>query len=348
MRIAWIADPNLLEFTADDMGSRLASYRYRMLIPRGVLQQLGHGVKVIALGAGPFGLGQAVEDMQGADVAIFGKTSHWELNERLLAAARISNVATVADFCDDYFGHNHRMGEHFRVMALQSDAISVSTPFLAKRVTEVTSRDATVIADPYEGPKGAPKWAPGRQLQVLWFGHYLNFPGLQKSLDAILSAGMPMRVVVMTMNKPDVVEWCAANSSPAQGCAVEFREWSLAATWQALRDCDVTVLPIDRTQPMNLSKGPNRVVESLWAGRFAVANPVPAYEEFGAWAWVGNEISAGLRWAVENPADVVERIKRAQKDILHRFSPQAIARSWEKLLKSARHGRSFSARARQS
>lgn len=338
MRIAWIADPNLLEFTADDVGSRLASYRYRMLIPRGVLQQLGHGVKVIALGTDPFGLDQAVEYMQGADVAIFGKTSHWDLNERLLASARHSNVATVADFCDDYFGHNHRMGEHFRVMALQSDAISVSTPLLAKRVTEVTSRDATVIADPYEGPRGAAKWAPGRQLQVLWFGHYLNFPGLQKSLDAIVAGDIPMRLVVMTMKLPDVLQWCAENSAPARDCALEFREWSLQGLWQALRDCDVALIPVEPAQKFNLAKGHNRVVEPLWAGRFVVASPVPAYAEFSNWAWIGDDLAAGLRWAMEHPAQVAERINQAQKHILARFSPPTIAKSWEKMLKSARRG----------
>jgi hypothetical protein len=50
IRIAWIADPKLLEFTADDVGSRLASYRYRMLLPRPALLQRGHAVKIVPVG----------------------------------------------------------------------------------------------------------------------------------------------------------------------------------------------------------------------------------------------------------------------------------------------------------
>ena len=348
MRIAWIADPRLLEFTADDVGSRLASYRYRMLIPRLALQQRGHAVQIIPLDPQPGSFERAVEQLHGADVAIFGKTSHWDLNERLLAAAQQINVTAVADFCDDYFDHRDRVGEHFREMAMRADAISVSTPFLARRVAEAAARDAAVIPDPYEGPRGPAKWAPGAPLRALWFGHSLNFPGLQKSLDAIVAAGIPMRLVVMTMNLPDVLQWCAANSAPAPHFALEFREWSLQGLWQSLRECDVALIPVEPAQQFNLAKGHNRVVEPLWAGRFVVANPVPAYAEFSDWAWIGDDLAAGLRWAMEHPADVVARINRAQKDILARLSPLTIAKAWEKMLKSARRGKKFSAPSKLS
>ena len=327
--------------------SVLASYRYRMLIPLGVLKQRGHEVKIIAQNPDTGRLDSAIEQLRGADAVIFAKNDLWNVNESLLAAARQLNVATVADFCDDYFGNRDRRGEHYLVMAMRADAISVSTPFLARRIAEETSREATVIVDPYEGPRGVAKWAPGRQLRALWFGHHVNFPGLQKSLDVILSAGIPMHLVVMTMNRPDIVQWCGANSAPARDCAVEFREWSLEAMWRALHDCDVVLLPIDRAHPYYLSKGHIRVVESLWAGRFVIANSVPAYENFGAWAWIGDDIAAGLRWSVEHPSEVVARINQAQKHILATFSPQTIAKSWEKFLKSVRRGRRSSAASRE-
>lgn len=343
MRVAWIADPKLLEFTTDDVGSPLASYRYRMLIPRRALQQRGHAVKIVPLDDEPGRFDHAIEQLRGTEVVIFGKTTHLELNERLLAAAQQIDVTAVADFCDDYFDQDDRVGEHFRKMVMWADAISVSTPFLARRVTETAARDAAVIPDPYEGPRGQAKWAPGAQLQALWFGHVPNFAGLQNSLDVLVSAGIPMRLVVMTLSLPEVLQWCAANSAPAPHFALEFREWSLQGLWQALRDCDLALIPVEPAQQFNLAKGHNRVVEPLWAGRFVIANPVPAYAAFSDWAWIGDDLVAGLRWAMGHPAEVVARINRAQKDILARLPPLTIAKSWEKMLKSARRGQQSTA-----
>jgi hypothetical protein len=59
---------------------------------------------------------------------------------------------------------------------------------------------------------------------------------------------------------------------------------------------------------------------------------LPAYEEFGRWAWLGEDIAAGLDWAVKNSSGIVGRIAQAQEYIAAHFSPQRVAEAWEAVL----------------
>jgi hypothetical protein len=59
------------------------------------------------------------------------------------------------------------------------------------------------------------------------------------------------------------------------------------------------------------------------------AHSTPAYEEFKAWAWIG-DIAEGIEWALKHPAQVTKRIAEAQAHIERHLSPAAIAAEWEK------------------
>jgi len=332
MHIAWVVSAQYLESTAGGLYSKVASYRYRMIIPATELKKRGHQVAAIGASAAAGGYEYAVQQLQDLDVVVFGKmTDSLELQARLADAARDAGIRVVVDVCDDHFS-NDAIGERYRAVVASADAVSVSSGFLAERIAEMTGRSATVIKDSYEGSRGTPKWKPGPQVEAVWFGHPLNLQGLAKSLGAFAGSGVRMRLVVVTGGTPEVIDWHGRVSTAVRrNIHLEFREWSLEATAQALQACDVVLIPIDRENPFSLSKGPDRVVESLWAGRLVLAHPIPAYEEFSAWAWIGEDLMGGLRWAIDHPAEVVERVARAQEYIGARFSPQVIAEGWESL-----------------
>lgn len=339
MRIAWIVSAQFLQSTPDGLYSRLASYRYRMIIPAKELKKRGHEVLAIGVSSAAGGYEYAVQQLQHADVVVFGKMLELTLQARLLDAARKANIGAVVDVCDDYFAGSPA-GQFYASVVASGDAVSVASRVLAARVAAVTGRSASVIVDPCDGALGAPKWAPGATLEAVWFGHETNLIGLDKALGGIAASGIALRLVIVTAGTPEVLEWVRKSSAalPA-GIRLEFREWSLEATAQALGDCDIVVLPIDLERKFSLSKGPNRMVEALWAGRFVVAHPLPAYEEFGEWAWVGGDIAAGLDWAIKHPAEIVGRIAHAQDYIGARFTAQSVAEAWENLLSDvlARH-----------
>src|SRR5207237_1412189 len=50
-------------------------------------------------------------------------------------------------------------------------------------------------------------------------------------------------------------------------------------------------------------------------------------------AWIGEDLCAGLRWAMAHPQEVLERIARGQEYVDQKHSPQAIARFWLDVLR---------------
>ena len=81
--------------------------------------------------------------------------------------------------------------------------------------------------------------------------------------------------------------------------------------------------------PRSLAKSPNRIIESLCAGRFVVAQPIPSYLEFSAWGWIGEDIAGGIGWMLDNPAAIGPRIAIAQQHIAAIYSAKRISADWD-------------------
>ena len=334
MRIAWVVNDAVIEPTPAGLYSYMASYRYRVLIPAVELNRSGLQATVVAVSPDPRSIERVRQPLQGMDVAVFSKLfSATPVQPMLMQVAREAGVRTVIDICDD-FGDKPYAAQ-YRESVKAADTVSASSAFLAGRIAEMTGRQATVILDPYEGERGEPRWAPRARLEALWFGNVTNLSGLELSLLPLWESRIPMHLVVVTRLAGSVRDW-AQLRGPALAPVIdlELREWSLEVTADALRACDVVLLPIDLDTRYYSSKGPNRMVEALWAGRFVVAQPLPAYEEFREWAWIGDNLAEGLAWARAHPAEVVQRIAAAQAHISRRYAPRVVAGTWRDLLAS--------------
>jgi hypothetical protein len=354
MRIAWIVKEGMVEHTSTGIYSYMASYRYRAIIPAAELTRSGHETSVITVSPDANSIERIREPLQGVDVAVFSKLfKATPFQPQLVEAAREAGARTVVDACDDFVDLSYV--REYQASVEAADGVSTGSAFLAGRIAEMTGRRATVILDPYEGARGTPRWEPGKRLEALWFGNPNSLSGLDQSLPHLRNAGIPMHLVVVTRTAPPVIKWGQLNRSAlAPTIDLDLRAWSLPATAQALRECDIVLLPINpkvpdhlpkdlvrinRQIPYYLSKGPNRMVESLWAGRFVVAQALPAYEEFREWAWIGEDPAEGLAWAIAHPAEVVERIAAAQAHIARRYAPSVVASEWGALISGVREGR---------
>jgi hypothetical protein len=116
-------------------------------------------------------------------------------------------------------------------------------------------------------------------------------------------------------------------------CRAKFIEWSPASTRRALHGCDLAVVPGDPKLRKTAVKSPNRVVEILRAGRFAVAYSIPSYTEFAGYAWIGEDVVAGIAWAMQNRNEVRARILAGQDYIEQKFSPQILGAQWQDALR---------------
>jgi hypothetical protein len=207
---------------------------------------------------------------------------------------------------------------------------------MAEIIRERTGRVAIVIDDPFEGPSGEPRFSPCRErLRLAWFGHPVNFDTIVAMMPGLagLSQEQPLTLHVVSAAGAGNIEGFLADVERLHGpgLCTRFTPWSPDATWQALSECDLVVVP-SLPDVKKLVKSPNRVVEPLRAGRFVIAYPLPSYKELRDFVWLGDDMASGITWAVANKAAVLERIKAGQEYINGRFAPRAVALRWSAVL----------------
>jgi hypothetical protein len=209
------------------------------------------------------------------------------------------------DVCDDHFD-NPVKSKYYRSMLEIADVVTCTTPYLKERIWQL-GRDSTVISDPLEFPQRAPKI--GFQ-KLLWYGHSSN-------LDPLFELDLSGYELAIVTNKNE--DWCLP--------------WSHENMRKGLEWCDVVIIPVKQeTQKASyLAKSPNRMTEAINAGRFVVANDMPAYRDFGMYL---GDIKQGLEWIRNNPNDSEQRLIKAQSLVLERHSPNVIAAQWESLFDS--------------
>lgn len=198
--------------------------------------------------------------------------------------------------------------------------------------------------------EGAPAFAPGARVKLLWFGGLTNLDSVLMMMAALVpfAAERALDLHLVTAPAPELVAACAEwHRKLAPRIALRLTPWSLDATWAALAAADLVAIPTDRHLaggPGRTVKSPNRMVEALRAGRFPLAHPIPAYQELGAYGWVDDDLIMGLGWALAHPEAVRARIAAGQAAIAARFAPEVVARSWAAALRGAAAARAGSER----
>ena len=310
MRVVWVSFAPLRK-TAAGFTSDLASVRYRLTIPAQAIP----GSKVTHIGPGA-NRRTLLERFAGADAAVFGKLDHSlaQAAVELAAALRSRGVRVIADFSDDHFGHPV-LGPGYRALANAADAVVASTPDLAEVVRAKTPARVSVVTDPVEGARGEPSAALARPPRLLWFGHPLNLDTLPFGLSQLEKVDFSLTIV----------------TSPGMGAenlGQRFRAWSTDAVFEELRWCDAVIIPSNPHDPRKAVKSPNRFPESVWAGRFVVAHPLPAYEALASCGWVGEHLGDGVAWLREHFDEARQRVRAGQELVARQFSPEAIGRAW--------------------
>lgn len=235
------------------------------------------------------------EITKDADTLVFSKD---KVSEEVLRLYK----RRVYDVCDDNFDCARR-GDEYRRHVAEADAVTCNSDVMRFVIHKKCNRVATVIPDPYEHDEWAPSWGDG----LLWFGHSVNV----KDLVRVLPGLPPVHVITSETDK------------------VAFTEWSPEAVDDGLRKSSMVIIPTGR----GMTKSANRLIESVRAGKFVVAEPLPAYEEFAEWMWVG-DLHKGVERALSHKDECLARVKACQDYIRDRYSPDRIGGMWLTLLKS--------------
>lgn len=216
---------------------------------------------------------------------------------------------------------------------------TVPTQALKERLTPYARHGITVIEDPYESATaGEPRLECGAAIKLAWFGVFGEplRPFIEGQFAEIAGRLAPraleLAFVTYAGMAPLVEQMADRLHSVNPNLSVRHIAWSLHAAAEALSRADIVVLPQDAGSDWGRVKSHNRLVEALRAGRFTVATPIPSYLELAPYAWVEDDLAAGIEWALTHPPDALARVRAGQAHVAERFSPARIGAQWAQAL----------------
>jgi hypothetical protein len=77
--------------------------------------------------------------------------------------------------------------------------------------------------------------------------------------------------------------------------------------------------------PRTDTKSANRVIDSLISGKFVITTPLASYEEFAPYTWQGDYIE-GIKWACDNPDQVINMIAAGQQYTEQNYSARVLSK----------------------
>ena len=327
-----------------------ASARLRLLIPAAELaRRKGTTVQLIplemlrdahALEAAPR-LSHLVLGKMAAEFVRTNEALFRAVLETLDGARR--DMPVVADLSDDYAALADALGapylRTYQATLLERHDITVPCTALQERFAGEAAGSVTVIEDPFESPAArAPRTTASDPLRLCWFGTLgsANIDMVADSLERIAQGLRDIAVhleMVTHRQRRGMVQALADRLARAHpGFGVAHTDWSLERTWAAIERCDFVILPQDHLGQAGRVKSHNRLVETIRGGRLAVASPIASYLELGAYAWVGEDLVEGLRWAMARPEEALQRVVAGQRAVEQRFSPAVIGEKWAQAL----------------
>src|SRR5258705_2541521 len=193
--------------------TKLASIRYRAIIPvQGVVAR-GHEASIVGLN--PECFDEVRERIADADRVVFIK-NYFEpqCSERMIQELRARGVKTLFDLTDDRFQGEH--GAHLQRMVAHAQGVVTVSRMLRDIIKQRTGKHSAIVCDPYEGSRGVARWSPdNRRLKALWFGHETNIVSLQRALPSLLDAGkkFPIDLRIVTADVDGIEHDCKTVNS---------------------------------------------------------------------------------------------------------------------------------------
>lgn len=268
-------------------------------------------------------------------------------------------VRLIADMTDNYAALQEALRAPFldRYQEALGAYCTLTVPCEALRtqLAACAKHGIHVIEDPFESPHtGEPRQRFQEPLQLCWFGS-LGSNNLDTVADGLARAvkalpGRPAVLDVVTHESRGTMVAEIGSRVAQVNAAIETRfvPWSLDATWKAIGECDLVLIPQEHADDWGSVKSHNRLVEAIRGGRLAIASPIPSYLELADYAWVGEDLAEGMAWALSNPAAAAARVRAGQAYVAERFAPERITAIWTRLLSGHDRGSAPKAAADRS
>ena len=303
-----------IRFTSSKYKTKRASHRLRGEVTCQALAAQGYDAKVLT----------DWDEIDSNTLVIFLKLSQVEQ----IQEAQKRGARTIYDLCDNKFDEQ----PEYAPCCMAADLVTVNSVQMGTSVKAHTGRDSIVMPDPFERPKLAPAFAPGTELKLLWFGSQSSFKFLPivEIWQRLENEIKNYRYTMVSSKTERLLSKMTLRQSKGSVSNINFdridmQTWTWELQGQLLQDCDIVLMPVLTDNPRTDTKSANRVIDSLISGRFVITTPLASYEEFAPYTWQGDYIE-GIKWARDNPNQVIEMIAAGQQYTEQNYSARVLSK----------------------
>lgn len=295
----------MLKFYVPDYGSPRASSRLRASIPA---KEYGSVIKNIS-------------DVSLDDVVVFSKKS--SIYEIKYVIDR--GIKFIFDICDDQF-QDPVYEKLFSYACSNCNLITVPSEKMREVVEKNSYKNTFITLDPYERVRRNPSFSPSDKIKILFFGCVDNF------------STIPWGELVSSLSQRNInfkIDAIINYQHQYNICNDFFQthEWSFDMHTELMNQCDLVLLPFKDNIKNISTKSPNRVVESINAGKFVITNRgVDSYNIFKDYIFLEDyeSIVDGIIWSINNPSLVMEKIVKGQEFVEKNYSAKSVSETWRK------------------
>ena len=224
---------------------------------------------------------------------------------------RKNNIRYIHDICDNKWPMLEHLWEHTNLYAT---AITTTCESLKELIHTKSQNAVYVIPDPTEREEEFARFQPGTihpfKVKLVYYGSDVNYRQLDFSKYNFPNSDL----TIVTNIKDNNIE-----------------QWSFENQGKWVRNADMIILPVDNNNPMAMYKGNNRPVDAIRMGRFVLTNAqIPSWLKLKEYMWVG-DLEEGYKWAINNPNEVIKRIKSGQSFIEETYTTPIIKQKWEEI-----------------
>ena len=242
-------------------------------------------------------IGQAFNN----DMVVLGRIH----TEKDVESLRNNNIRYIHDICDNKWPMLEKLWSNTNRTAI---AITTTCNELKKLIETKTNKPVYVIPDPTEREEEPVKFNPNTvRMSAIYYG----------------SAGNLKQIDWQQYDLSKVALQIMSNEGPIM--------WSYKLQGEMVRQSDIVLLPVNNDHEMTQYKGNNRPVDALRQGRFVITNAtIPSWQLLSNFIWCG-DINEGIKWAINNPKEVIKKVEVGQKFIRNNYTPEKITKEWERV-----------------
>ncbi len=280
-----------------------------------------------------------INSLKPDDIAVLGK-KHSKEDAEYLISKEINYIVDIADDKFDQF-------KHWYFTIPNANAVTTTCHRLREVIHEETGSKSYVIPDPTERPRGEPRFEVKDIMNAVYYGSDGNYSKLMwPEIKEVLNSVKKTDIKIMT-NKSEYPPKAAKLTKKYGGFwmkpnrrdeveSIGMKQYDDLIPWdfdkqgKLVEQSDFVVLPVvdDRH---STCKGNNRPIDALQQGRIVLTNPsIPSYEDLEEVLYIDHFYEAYTDM-INNPDNVIKKIKKAQSLIDQHYTPNAVGKKWEQV-----------------